>query len=82
MPLITYAHGEPEIGRLVCALRDLVNERTKPDEGTDVRPLPTRRELRTEQAMVPREAFFARTEHVKPKDAVGRISAELVTPCP
>lgn len=27
--------------------------------------------------MVPREAYFARTEQVKPKDAVGRISAEL-----
>jgi arginine/lysine/ornithine decarboxylase len=39
-------------------------------------------ELRTEQAMVPRDAFFARTEHVEPKDAVGRISAELVTPYP
>jgi arginine decarboxylase len=32
--------------------------------------------------MTPRDAFFARTEQVKPKDAAGRISAELVTPYP
>jgi arginine decarboxylase len=30
--------------------------------------------------MVPREAFFARAEAVKAKHAVGRVSAELVTP--
>ena len=82
MPLLTYAHGEPEIDRLVRALRDLVDERGQPGEGTDVRPLPTRSELRTEQAMVPREAFFSRAERVKPKEAVGRVSAELVTPYP
>ena len=28
------------------------------------------------------KSFFARTENVKPADAVGRISAELVTPYP
>jgi hypothetical protein len=30
--------------------------------------------------MHPRDAFFAQTENVKFKEAVGRISAELVTP--
>ena len=44
--------------------------------------LPARRELRTEQALTPREAFFAKTELVKPKEAAGRVSAELVTPYP
>lgn len=82
MPLVTYAHGEPEVDRLVRALRDLVDERGEPGEATDVRPLPTRTELRTEQALTPREAFFSRTERVKPKAAVGRVSAELVTPYP
>jgi arginine/lysine/ornithine decarboxylase len=82
MPLITYAHGEPEIDRLVRALRDLVNERGKLGERPGVQPLPTRGELRTEQAITPREAFFARAEKVKPRDAVGRVSAELVTPYP
>jgi arginine decarboxylase len=82
MPLITFAHGEAEIDRLVRGLRDLVDQRGKDPDKLDMRPLPTRRELRTEQAMLPRDAFFARTDAVKPKDAVGRVSAELVTPYP
>jgi arginine decarboxylase len=82
MPLVTFAHGEAEIDRLVRALRDLVDERGDPGSGTDVAPLPSRRELRTEQAMLPRDAFFAKTELVKPPEAVGRVSAELVTPYP
>jgi arginine/lysine/ornithine decarboxylase len=32
--------------------------------------------------MTPREAYFAPAENVKPKDAIGRVSAELVTPYP
>jgi arginine decarboxylase len=82
MPLVTFAHGEQEIDRLVRALRDLVDEHGDPGAGTDVAALPSRAELRTEQAMLPRDAFFAQTEHVKPRDAVGRVSAELVTPYP
>jgi arginine/lysine/ornithine decarboxylase len=44
--------------------------------------LPDPPQIRTEQAILPRDAFFARAEHVRPKDAAGRISAELVTPYP
>jgi arginine/lysine/ornithine decarboxylase len=81
MPLVTFAHGPEDADRLVSALRDLVDEKGAP--GQDARlDLPSRRELRTEQAMSPRDAFYADTELVKPKDAVGRISAELVTPYP
>jgi arginine/lysine/ornithine decarboxylase len=82
MPLMTFAHGEPEVGRLVRALRDLVDEKGDPGGDTDIRPLPTRHELRTEQQMTPREAFFAPARKVKAKDAVGRVSAEFVTPYP
>src|SRR3954463_13104364 len=82
MPLITFAHGEQEVDRLVRALADLVHERGDPGGGTDVSPLPSRPDLRTEQAMLPREAFFAETELVKPRDVAGRVSAELVTPYP
>jgi arginine/lysine/ornithine decarboxylase len=39
-------------------------------------------DIRTEQAMTPRDAFFAATEDVKPGDAVGRVSAEWITPYP
>jgi arginine decarboxylase len=82
MPLITYAHGEQDVERLVVALRDLVDRRGEASRAPDVRPLPSRVELRTEQAMAPREAFFAETETVGPREARGRASAELVTPCP
>src|SRR4051794_34862361 len=82
MPLITFAHGEEDIERLVVALRDLVDEEGEPGAEPDIAPLPSRAELRTEQAILPREAFFADTELVKPGDAPGRISAELVTPYP
>src|SRR4051794_29768974 len=36
MPLITFAHGEAEIDRLVKALRDLVDEHGEPGAATDV----------------------------------------------
>jgi arginine decarboxylase len=82
MPLVTFAHGDEEVDRLVSALRDLVDERGTPGADTPVKPLPTRRELRTEQALLPRDAFFARTELVGAGDAAGRVSAELVCPYP
>jgi arginine decarboxylase len=63
-----------------AALRDLVDEEGDPGADTDIAPLPSRTDLRTEQAMLPRDAFFADTEQVKYGDAAGRISAELVTP--
>lgn len=81
VPLLSFAHGEGEVDRLVRALRDLVD--AHPDE-RDAEPqrLPSRPELRGESAMLPRDAFFARTEQVKPSEAAGRISAELITPYP
>jgi arginine decarboxylase len=82
MPLVTFAHGDEEVDRLVRALRDLVDEKGDPGSSTPVRPLPSRRELRTEQAMPPRDAFFAPAESVPARKAAGRVSAELVTPYP
>ena len=82
MPLITFAHGEAEIDRLVGALRDLVELKGTPGDETPVSPLPKGRQLRTDQAMLPRDAFFAPSDMVSAGDAVGRISAELVTPYP
>src|SRR3954468_19796907 len=81
MPLVSFAHGDAEIDRFVRALRDLVDAQGG-SPGTDVQPLPSRPELRTEQAMLPLDAFFAPTETVKPKKAAGRVSAELITPYP
>jgi lysine decarboxylase len=81
MPLISSAHGEAEIERLVGALRGLVAAHA--GKGSDGLPkYPTRPQIRCEQAMLPRDAFFAKTENVKFNEAVGRVSAELVTPYP
>src|SRR3954471_23339661 len=80
MPLITFAHGEEEVERFVRALRDLVDAHADADD--NVPQLPSMPEIRTEQVMTPREAFFSKTEDVKPSEAVGRVSAEWITPYP
>jgi arginine decarboxylase len=81
MPLISFAHGEADIERLVRALRDLVDAHS--GSSPDALPAyPSRPQIRSEQVMLPRDAFFARTELVDWKDAIGRVSAELVTPYP
>src|SRR3954447_25592148 len=81
VPIVMYAHGEPEIDRLGRALRDLVDE-IGGEEAEPPVQLPAPDELRTEQAMLPRDAFLAQAETVKLNSAVGRVSAELVTPYP
>jgi arginine decarboxylase len=81
LPLITFAHGEAEIDRFVRALRDLVDAH-RDEDADDFPRYPTRPEIRSEAPMLPRDAFFAQTETVKFDQAVGRISAELVTPYP
>ena len=81
MPLISFAHGEAEIDRLVRALRDLVD--AHPDEdGSEIPSYPSVTRIRSDSPLTPREAFFAPSEMVRFKDAVGRVSAELVTPYP
>jgi arginine/lysine/ornithine decarboxylase len=44
--------------------------------------LPAPEELELETVMLPRDAFFARTEDIPAKQAAGRICAEQVTPYP
>jgi arginine decarboxylase len=81
MPLISFAHGEAEVDRLVRAVRALVDAHRDAD-GSHIPKLPSRPEIRSESVMLPRDAFFAPTENVQFKEAVGRVSAELVTPYP
>ncbi len=44
--------------------------------------LPDPEELELATVMLPRDAFFAETEQVAADDAVGRVSAEMITPYP
>jgi arginine decarboxylase len=44
--------------------------------------LPSPGDLELDTVMLPRDAFFARTEDVPAKEAVGRICAEQITPYP
>src|SRR4051794_10433606 len=81
MALVTFAHGEAEIARLVRGLRDLVD--AHPDiRDAEARRLPSRAGIRSESVMLPRDAFFAKTESVKADEAAGRVCAEFVTPYP
>ncbi|WP_372496959.1 hypothetical protein [Streptomyces shenzhenensis] len=44
--------------------------------------LPEPPALEPEQAMLPRDAFFAAAEHVPAQRAAGRIAAEMISPYP
>uniref|UniRef100_A0AAU2VEQ8 Ornithine decarboxylase n=1 Tax=Streptomyces sp. NBC_00003 TaxID=2903608 RepID=A0AAU2VEQ8_9ACTN len=78
---LTHADDERTADVLLTALRDLA------DHAADLRPaprvdVPSPAGLRLEQAMRPRDAFFARTEQVPWQQAEGRVSAEMLTPYP
>jgi arginine decarboxylase len=77
----THADDHRTAAILLDALRALV-------EAADGMPtpkpidLPSPDDLQLETAMLPRDAFFAEVEQVDADQAIGRISAEMVTPYP
>jgi arginine decarboxylase len=75
---LTYADDESAIDRLADALESLAAGPPATDRPSPV--IPNLEELNLEQAMPPREAFFAETEQVRAP--VGRISAEMISPYP
>ncbi|MFI8962579.1 aminotransferase class I/II-fold pyridoxal phosphate-dependent enzyme [Streptomyces sp. NPDC053493] len=78
---ITHADDDTTERVLLDALRALVEQA----DGLERRPavrLPEPAALELEQARLPRDAFFGPAEHVSAKDAVGRISAETISPYP
>jgi arginine decarboxylase len=81
MALVTFAHDEAMIDRLLHALKDLAAEH-RSGGSSSVPELPPTSGLRTEQALLPREAFFAQARSVSAQDAADHVSAELVTPYP
>ncbi|CQR60076.1 hypothetical protein [Streptomyces leeuwenhoekii] len=77
---VTHADYETE-KVLPDALHALVDEADSLERRPAVR-LPAPSALEPEQAMLPREAFFAPVEHVPAERAADRIAAELVSPYP
>ncbi|HZF89064.1 ornithine decarboxylase [Streptomyces sp.] len=78
---ITYADDDTTEQILLDALRALV-EKAESIERQPWVHLPEPPVLELEQAMLPRDAFFAPVEHVPVERAAGRISAEMVSPYP
>ncbi|MGW0812278.1 aminotransferase class I/II-fold pyridoxal phosphate-dependent enzyme [Streptomyces viridiviolaceus] len=78
---ITHADDDRTEQVLLDALRALVEKSDSLERRPPVR-LPEPSALELEQAMLPREAFFAPVEHVPAERAAGRISAEMVSPYP
>ncbi|MDX6536467.1 MAG: arginine decarboxylase, partial [Gaiellales bacterium] len=80
VPLLTIGDDEARVRRLAAALAEAIDEnrgglREPPRIATSWRTL-------HEQAMTPRQAFFAPRVRVPFEEAVGRVSAELVAPYP
>ncbi|MFB6613369.1 aminotransferase class I/II-fold pyridoxal phosphate-dependent enzyme [Streptomyces sp. NPDC056367] len=78
---ITFADDDETEEILLTALKALVDGAPAIEPRTEVR-LPGPSGLELEQAMLPRKAFFAEAEHVDADRAVGRISAETISPYP
>jgi arginine/lysine/ornithine decarboxylase len=80
MALVTFAHDEADVDRLAAALEQLAAEHR--GKGAEMERVAEPATLVTEQAMRPRDAFFAPSDMVPPRDAAGRINADIVTPYP
>ncbi|MET7488497.1 ornithine decarboxylase [Streptomyces sp. NPDC005538] len=78
---LTHADDEETTGRLLDALKDL---RTHADEvrGGPQVAVPAPAELRMDQALLPRDAYFDAHTDVATEQAVGRVAAEMITPYP
>jgi arginine decarboxylase len=79
MALVTYAHDEADVERLIGALTELASARRGHDE---VRRVAHADDLVTEQIIRPRDAFHAPSEMVSAREAADRVSGDIVTPYP
>ncbi|APY85001.1 ornithine decarboxylase [Streptomyces alfalfae] len=78
---LTHADDADATEKLITALRDVAAhaDELRPAGPIDV---PDPASLRLEQVMLPRDAFFGRVEQVPWEKAVGRVTAEMLTPYP
>jgi arginine decarboxylase len=78
---LTFADDDGTVQPLLEGLRDLTKHAGELGGGPTV-AVPSPTELQLELVHLPRDAFFGRTEEVGADGAVGRISAEMLTPYP
>ena len=78
---LTHADDDETEHRLLESLQALVSAADSIERPPPV-ALPEPRSLEPENAMTPREAFFARAEQVPVEKAAGRIAAEMISPYP
>ncbi len=78
---ITHADNDHTENLLIDSLRRLVDHADSIERRPQVL-LPGAGELELEQPVLPRDAFFAKAEHVPAEKAVGRIAAEMLSPYP
>jgi arginine decarboxylase len=80
---LTHADNEETAAVLISAVRDLVaQEKVLRAAGSPAVEVPGPAQLRLEQVMLPRDAFFGHTEQAPWEEAIGRVSAEMLTPYP
>lgn len=78
---LTHADDEATADRLVRALTELAAHAGDLEPAPRIE-VPSPAELRLEQVMPPRDAFFGDIEQVPCAAAVGRVAAEMLTPYP
>ena len=81
MALVTFAHTDADVDRLVAALTALV-EYHRDADGGHVPHVRVPAALRMETVVLPREAFLGRTEMVPWRQAAGPVSAAMICPYP
>jgi arginine decarboxylase len=78
---LTYADDKHTVERLLDALTSWREAARDFDPPPQI-DLPSPDEIELETVLLPRDAFFSRTETVPAERAAGRVSAELITPYP
>jgi arginine decarboxylase len=78
---MSFADDEHTVDRLISSLKRWREAAREFDPPPQI-DLPSPEEIQLETVIVPRDAFFGRTEMVPAEQAAGRVSAEQITPYP
>lgn len=78
---LTFADSPATLAALLDGLRDVTEHRAEL-RGAPTVAVPKPSELRLEQAMLPRDAYFGPIEEVPLERAAGRVAAEMASPYP